>query len=49
MYLISYSLLSLSRLCWHFLRIIGHELAFENNASILGGICQNLWGGGGGI
>ena len=20
-----------------------HELAFENNASILGGICQNLW------
>ena len=44
--LISYSLV------WHFLRIIGHELAFENNASILGGICQNLCvcvGGGGGI
>ena len=43
MHLISYSLVGLSRLCWHFFKNNRHELAFENNASILGG---NLWGRG---
>ena len=45
MHLISYSLVGLFRLCWHFFENNRYELAFENNASIFGGICQNLWRG----
>ena len=35
-------LIGLSRLCQHFFENNRHELAFENNASIIGGICQNF-------
>ena len=36
--------IGLSRLCWHFFENNRHELAFENNASILGGICHDFRG-----
>ena len=37
-------LLGLSRLCRHFFENNRQALAFENNASILGGICSILGG-----